>query len=398
MSGRTVESGGRWSRRPGRPRRRAARRLRLPDRVVSSLAGAIERTDFVHGQFGENFTVEGCRTTPSASATAISRQRAVRGHSTPRHLLSRRHSDERAADAGAADIQRTNWLLLPRPAGRRLSASATKFGRWAGGRAHDRGGDQRTSLFARSFARSTGARVADRGAFTWMALVVRGVAQESNRCCRQRKRGADAGGSCASGSIRISASHGDRDGSGVRGRPLPDDAERRWSAAPSSHGGPVRGLRLRTTVGGPPVFRSYSLSGPLSTERYRISVKVEPNGMAGTYLREHVAIGDALDVSSPRGSFVLQSGERPVVLLSAGIGATPVLAMLYALAAAHLIAPGPVAARGSRSTASSVRGGRSPPRKRTRARAQLCLLQQAGRGRQGGRGFRRCRASLEVGL
>jgi ferredoxin-NADP reductase/ferredoxin len=46
-------------------------------------------------------------------------------------------------------------------------------------------------------------------------------------------------------------------------------------------------------------------------------------------------VGDALDVSSPRGSFILQSGERPVVLLSAGIGATPVLAMLYALAAAR---------------------------------------------------------------
>src|SRR5262249_26565030 len=69
--------------------------------------------------------------------------------------------------------------------------------------------------------------------------------------------------------------------------------------------------------------------------RYRISVKIEPNGTAGAYLREHVRLGDALDVSAPRGSFILQSGERPVVLLSAGIGATPVLAMLHALASAH---------------------------------------------------------------
>jgi hypothetical protein len=36
---------------------------------------------------------------------------------------------------------------------------------------------------------------------------------------------------------------------------------------------------------GPPLFRSYSLSGPVSTEHYRISVKVEPNGAGGTYLR-----------------------------------------------------------------------------------------------------------------
>ena len=91
-------------------------------------------------------------------------------------------------------------------------------------------------------------------------------------------------------------------------------------------------VRLHRSPGGPPLFRSYSLSGPLSSERYRISVKIEPNGAAGPWLREHVRIGDLLDVSSPRGSFIPQSGERPVVLLSAGIGATPVLAMLYALA------------------------------------------------------------------
>jgi ferredoxin-NADP reductase/MOSC domain-containing protein YiiM len=91
-------------------------------------------------------------------------------------------------------------------------------------------------------------------------------------------------------------------------------------------------LRLRPT-GGAPLFRSYSLSGPISTERYRISVKLEPNGAAGTYLHQRVNAGDIIDVSSPRGSFVLQPGEQPVVLLSAGIGATPVLAMLQALAA-----------------------------------------------------------------
>jgi ferredoxin-NADP reductase/MOSC domain-containing protein YiiM len=94
-------------------------------------------------------------------------------------------------------------------------------------------------------------------------------------------------------------------------------------------------LRLSRSPGETPLFRNYSLSGPASTERYRISVKIEPNGAAGSYLREHVRVGDALDVSSPRGNFVPQPGEQPVVLLSAGIGATPVLAMLQALAAAR---------------------------------------------------------------
>ena len=93
-------------------------------------------------------------------------------------------------------------------------------------------------------------------------------------------------------------------------------------------------LRLQQPTGGPPLFRSYSLSGPVSTARYRISVKIEPNGAAGTWLRDHVGVGDILDVSSPRGSFILQNGEQPVVLLSAGIGATPVLAMLHALTSA----------------------------------------------------------------
>jgi ferredoxin-NADP reductase/MOSC domain-containing protein YiiM len=111
------------------------------------------------------------------------------------------------------------------------------------------------------------------------------------------------------------------------------------AALPAALPGQYVVLRLQPTAGGPSLFRSYSLSGPPSTERYRISVKIEPNGAAGTYLREHVRVGDALDVSAPRGSFILQSGERPVVLLSAGIGATPVLAMLYALAAQRSTRP-----------------------------------------------------------
>jgi ferredoxin-NADP reductase/MOSC domain-containing protein YiiM/ferredoxin len=98
-------------------------------------------------------------------------------------------------------------------------------------------------------------------------------------------------------------------------------------------------LRLRPSAGAAPIFRSYSLSGPASTDRYRISVKIEPNGVGGAYLRDHVRAGDNLEVSSPRGSFVLQSGDRPVALLSAGIGATPVLAMLYAMQSARSTRP-----------------------------------------------------------
>ena len=90
-------------------------------------------------------------------------------------------------------------------------------------------------------------------------------------------------------------------------------------------------LRLRLAPGTPPLMRSYSLSGEPSASRYRISVKRELHGVGGAYIDEKVQIGDSVDVSAPRGDFTLQEGGAPVVFLSAGIGATPVLAMLHAL-------------------------------------------------------------------
>ena len=92
-------------------------------------------------------------------------------------------------------------------------------------------------------------------------------------------------------------------------------------------------LRLRPTPDTPPLLRSYSLSDTPSADHYRVSIKQELNGVASTYLHSHVRVGDVLDVSAPRGSFTLQQDNRPIVLLSAGVGATPVLAMLHALAA-----------------------------------------------------------------
>ena len=81
-----------------------------------------------------------------------------------------------------------------------------------------------------------------------------------------------------------------------------------------------------------PILRSYSMSGPQDAGTYRISVK-RAAGVGSRYFHDHVQAGDLLPVSAPRGSFTLAPGKRPVVLLSAGIGATPVLAMLHSLAA-----------------------------------------------------------------
>jgi ferredoxin-NADP reductase/MOSC domain-containing protein YiiM len=92
-------------------------------------------------------------------------------------------------------------------------------------------------------------------------------------------------------------------------------------------------LRLRPIPDAPPLMRSYSLSGEPSAERYRVSIKREAHGGAGAYIDDKLQVGDVLDASAARGSFTLRPGNAPVVLLSAGIGVTPVLAMLHALAA-----------------------------------------------------------------
>jgi ferredoxin-NADP reductase/MOSC domain-containing protein YiiM len=94
-------------------------------------------------------------------------------------------------------------------------------------------------------------------------------------------------------------------------------------------------VRLRLDSGGPPLIRSYSLSGSPTAPRYRISVKQEPGGAVSNHFRAHLRVGDVLDVAAPRGAFTLQAGEAPALLVSAGIGATPVLAMLHALADAR---------------------------------------------------------------
>jgi ferredoxin-NADP reductase/MOSC domain-containing protein YiiM len=92
-------------------------------------------------------------------------------------------------------------------------------------------------------------------------------------------------------------------------------------------------LRLRPAPDSPALLRSYSLSDEPRDDRYRLSIKREPHGAAGAYVETQVRTGDVLDASAPRGSFTLKPGDGPVVLLSAGVGATPVLAMLHALAA-----------------------------------------------------------------
>jgi ferredoxin-NADP reductase/ferredoxin len=91
-------------------------------------------------------------------------------------------------------------------------------------------------------------------------------------------------------------------------------------------------LRIRPRQEQRSVLRNYSLSGPRGPGAYRITVKREQAGAVSGHLHARIAVGDQLDVAAPRGTFTLDRTRAPVLLISAGIGATPVLAMLHALA------------------------------------------------------------------
>ncbi|WP_326609777.1 MOSC and FAD-binding oxidoreductase domain-containing protein [Streptomyces scopuliridis] len=87
--------------------------------------------------------------------------------------------------------------------------------------------------------------------------------------------------------------------------------------------------------GQPGLVRSYSLSSAPSATEYRISVKREDRGVVSTYLHTQLNRGDVIEAAAPRGAFVLADDRTPVALFSAGIGVTPVLAMLHQLAREH---------------------------------------------------------------
>ncbi|EHB56418.1 Nitric oxide dioxygenase [Mycolicibacterium rhodesiae JS60] len=96
-------------------------------------------------------------------------------------------------------------------------------------------------------------------------------------------------------------------------------------------------VRVLADPAGAPQVRNYSLSNEPGSAQYRIGVKREPFGTVSGYLHDHVNVGDLIEVAAPRGSFFLDDNPCPVVLISAGVGVTPVLSMLHSVAAS---APG----------------------------------------------------------
>jgi ferredoxin-NADP reductase/MOSC domain-containing protein YiiM/ferredoxin len=102
------------------------------------------------------------------------------------------------------------------------------------------------------------------------------------------------------------------------------------SSLPAALPGQYLILKIHTDNCSRPIVRSYSISGASDSGTYRISAK-RGTGPGSRYVVDSTRIGDLYETSAPRGNFVLASGSRPIVLLSAGIGVTPVLSMLHAL-------------------------------------------------------------------
>ena len=107
------------------------------------------------------------------------------------------------------------------------------------------------------------------------------------------------------------------------------------ASLPAPRPGQYLTLRVQPDAKQRSLLRNYSLSGPPDAGYYRIAVKHEHDGAASGYLHTRLAVGDQLDIAAPRGTFILDRTDAPVLLISAGIGATPVLAMLQALAEEH---------------------------------------------------------------
>lgn len=87
-------------------------------------------------------------------------------------------------------------------------------------------------------------------------------------------------------------------------------------------------IGLRLVVDGQEIRRNYSLSAAPNGLQYRISIKREASGVASSFLHDELNEGDVLDVFPPAGDFVLRAGDKPLVLISGGVGITPTLAML----------------------------------------------------------------------
>ena len=296
----------------------------------------LRRNDFVYGQFGENFTVDGL---PDAEVCIGDRYRiggALFEVTQPRvtcYRLGIRMNEPQMPALVVAHHRPGFYFRVIEEGEVEAGDEIVKvLGR---SRAHDRRRDRCAALFARARQKRARTGFAHPGLERRLALLVRDLA--STRTRRRRRRPAippwrprlePAPAWAGFRPLRVADKR--RESMNVTSLTLePSDGRPLVAAMP----GQFIVLRLKPSPEAPALLRSYSLSGEPSGERWRLGVKREPNGAAGAYIEDGLKVGDVIDASAPRGAFTLTQGDGPLVLLSAGIGSTPVLAMLHALAA-----------------------------------------------------------------
>lgn len=102
----------------------------------------------------------------------------------------------------------------------------------------------------------------------------------------------------------------------------PVDGKPVLKAAPGQY------IGLQLFIDGSEQRRNYSLSALCDGQQYRISVKREASGKASNYLHDQMMVGETLSLFPPAGDFTLTDSDKPLVLISGGVGITPTLAML----------------------------------------------------------------------
>ena len=98
---------------------------------------------------------------------------------------------------------------------------------------------------------------------------------------------------------------------------------------------PGQYIGLQLFLGGEEIRRNYSLSALSDAGQYRISVKREAGGRASNYLHDQLQVGAQIQLFPPAGEFTLAAGDKPLVLISGGVGITPTLPMLEAALASQ---------------------------------------------------------------
>ena len=108
---------------------------------------------------------------------------------------------------------------------------------------------------------------------------------------------------------------------------------------PSFRAGQHLPIQLTLSESESAIERTYSLSNSPTDSHYRISVKRQEKGLASQYLHDSIQVGDVIQAKKPNGDFILKFPIKPVVLISAGIGITPLISMLHAATQSQSTSP-----------------------------------------------------------